>query len=286
IHPFNPDIFTEEDYAPSMAFSTQAHVPSSFPETIPSSPTVIMTDGEHDSDYMMTASSDVEILEDGGKDLGDTWALEKEIELEEEKFDELVLREYNVMKSWDDLFMETTRGSTKIKACFVTHPELKVAFEEEEKEQMEKECVDAEKEAQKVADVNTQSTRIARGSVLKTFDFPITSYKKTEEFEVLATALEISSKGTVQELTQRIKDHLAQHKDQLKKTPQFAGLFTSGRCKKENPTSRGAPPDELTIIAPSMVEGRREESSCDVTSQQESPHQHFYTVHNTTYAPK
>ncbi|KAG6824179.1 hypothetical protein H0H92_007768 [Tricholoma furcatifolium] len=295
----------------------------------------------------------------------------------------LVPREYDAMKSWDDLFMEVrqlrgevgalktqlrltkselnganthcsviqqelmstlvrlentrkkmTRGSTKIKACFVTHPELKVAFEEEEKERMEKERVDAEKEAQKVADANAWSTRIARGSVLKTFDFPITSYKKKEESEVLATALEISSKGTVQELTQRIKDHLAQHKDQLKKTPQFAGLFTSGRCKKENPTSRGAPPDELTIIVPSMVEGQRKESSCNVTSQQgeseiylmlpsssripfytnpysynlqpyiqspipslsrtpsshyslsESPHQHFYTVHNTTYAPK
>jgi DDE superfamily endonuclease len=37
IYPFNPDIFTDEDFAPAKTFSTIPHVPSSFPADIPSS---------------------------------------------------------------------------------------------------------------------------------------------------------------------------------------------------------------------------------------------------------
>ncbi|KAG6864185.1 hypothetical protein C0991_011734 [Blastosporella zonata] len=92
-------------------------------------------------------------------------------------------------------------GSTKIKACFVMLPELKDAFEEEEKEHLEKECVEAEKKAQKVVDANAWNTQIACESILKAFELPITSYKKKEDLEILATVLEISAKGTVQELT-------------------------------------------------------------------------------------
>jgi hypothetical protein len=37
IYPFNPHIFTEEDFAPAKSFSTLSHVPSSFPPEVPSS---------------------------------------------------------------------------------------------------------------------------------------------------------------------------------------------------------------------------------------------------------
>jgi DDE superfamily endonuclease len=49
IHPFNPSIFTEEDFAPSKLSSTQSHTPTSFPQEIPSSPTA-MSSSEPEED--------------------------------------------------------------------------------------------------------------------------------------------------------------------------------------------------------------------------------------------
>ncbi|KAG6824269.1 hypothetical protein H0H92_007398, partial [Tricholoma furcatifolium] len=132
-----------------------------------------------------------------------------------------------------------TRGSTKIKAWFVTHPELKEAFEKEEVERLEKERIEAEKEMQKVALANARTTRIARDSVLKTFLLPISTLKKKEDLEVLVTALELSTKGTVQELTQRLKGHLTEHPE-LANNPRFAGLFAAN-CRQKDNTASGGP---------------------------------------------
>jgi hypothetical protein len=38
IYPHNPNVFMDEDYAPSMASSTSAHVPESYPDDVPNSP--------------------------------------------------------------------------------------------------------------------------------------------------------------------------------------------------------------------------------------------------------
>ena len=69
ISPFNPDIFTEEDFAPSQSFSTKAHVPSAYPEAVPSSDPAIPTDceysGSSDSEWMESGSSDSEWVESG-----------------------------------------------------------------------------------------------------------------------------------------------------------------------------------------------------------------------------
>ncbi|KAG6863778.1 hypothetical protein C0991_003264 [Blastosporella zonata] len=263
-----------------MAFSTLAHVPSSYPDTIPSSPAAIMTNGECDSDYIVTASSDWDPCDDEDSEHGmdakiedSGLAVEPELELEDDELSNDLDKEdlpicpthpvsaspatstpstalsssipyatpitQSVSASLMTLITPKTCGSTKIKAHFVTHPELKDAFEEEEKEHLEKERVKAEKEAQKVVDANVRNTQIACKSVLKTFELPITLYKKKEDFEILATVLEISVKGTVQELTQRIKDYLAQHKEELEKIPCFAGLFSTGCRRKENLTSNG-----------------------------------------------
>ncbi|KAG6843497.1 hypothetical protein H0H93_000797, partial [Arthromyces matolae] len=95
---------------------------------------------------------------------------------------------------------------------------------------------------------------------------PITSYKKKEEFEILATALEISAKGTVQELTQRIKDHIEQHHEDLQKNPRFSGLLSTGRRRKERPTSNGVDShSQAELAVNSTVVDRRQEASysCD-----------------------
>src|SRR5260370_12251363 len=49
IYPFNPNIFTEEDFTPSQVFSVKAHTPASFPETIPSSDPAIPTNSAYNS---------------------------------------------------------------------------------------------------------------------------------------------------------------------------------------------------------------------------------------------
>ena len=60
IHPLNPNIFTADDFAPSKTFSTVAHVPTSFPDEIPSSPPAQPSDLDSDS-------SDEEYLPSGSE---------------------------------------------------------------------------------------------------------------------------------------------------------------------------------------------------------------------------
>ncbi|KAG6875154.1 hypothetical protein C0992_004960 [Termitomyces sp. T32_za158] len=113
------------------------------------------------------------------------------------------------------------------------------AFKDEEAKQIEKEHIEAKKEAQKVAHANACTSRIAQESTLKTFDLPISSYKKKEEYKILAMALELGMDGTVQQLTQQIKEHLANHCEESQKTPCFAGLFISRRCQKDKAAESG-----------------------------------------------
>src|SRR5260370_3818797 len=62
IYPFNPNIFTEEDFAPSQVFSVKAHTLASFPETIPSSDPAIPNDIDYNSEmYSSDADSDFQV---------------------------------------------------------------------------------------------------------------------------------------------------------------------------------------------------------------------------------
>ncbi|KAG6876477.1 hypothetical protein C0993_002774 [Termitomyces sp. T159_Od127] len=83
---------------------------------------------------------------------------------------------------------EKAQGSIKVKAHFVTHPDLEEALDAEEMEQLEKEQVEAKKEAQKIADINAQNICIAHNSTLKVYDLPLSSLKK-KEFKALAIVL-------------------------------------------------------------------------------------------------
>lgn len=72
IYPFNPEIFTDEDFAPSMASSTVAHVPPSYPTEVPSSPPADDDpDSNEDPDYfltMMGSFSDLDCKDDDQMD--------------------------------------------------------------------------------------------------------------------------------------------------------------------------------------------------------------------------
>lgn len=72
IFPFNPSIFSDGDFGPSMASSSMVHVPSSYPDLTPSSPPATLTDDEDsDDDFIQESSSDMEMDCDNGDNSND-----------------------------------------------------------------------------------------------------------------------------------------------------------------------------------------------------------------------
>ena len=117
IYPFNPEIFTDADYAPSMASSIIAHVPSSFPAEIPSSPPAIPSDiEESDADCDYEPSLDfmpVDGIQEGDLDSGtendsqshgdhdsepENGLRDDDYELEHQKILEIAVRQYKYLK--------------------------------------------------------------------------------------------------------------------------------------------------------------------------------------------
>ena len=79
ISPFNPSMFLEEDFGPSMASSLGLHLPTSYPDLTPSSPPAIPTDDEDsDDDFIPGHSSDVEMDSGNDKDNSDDKGCEVE----------------------------------------------------------------------------------------------------------------------------------------------------------------------------------------------------------------
>ncbi|KAH0587353.1 hypothetical protein H2248_006153 [Termitomyces sp. 'cryptogamus'] len=96
----------------------------------------------------------------------------------------------------DNVKTKKTHGSTKIKACFLTHPELKEAFEKEEIKHWKQEQINA-KEAQKTQDVAECIAQINKDSILKTFEYPFSHYKKKDDLITIASALRLLTEGTI-----------------------------------------------------------------------------------------
>jgi len=72
ISPFNPSMFLEEDFRPSMASSLGLHLPTSYPDLTPSLPPAIPTDDEDSNDnFILGHSSDVEMDSGNDKDNSD-----------------------------------------------------------------------------------------------------------------------------------------------------------------------------------------------------------------------
>lgn len=67
ISPFNPSVFLEEDFGPSMTSSTTLHLPSSYPNLTPSSPPAIQTnDEDSDDNFILGCSSEKDNSDDEG----------------------------------------------------------------------------------------------------------------------------------------------------------------------------------------------------------------------------
>ncbi|KIL54744.1 hypothetical protein M378DRAFT_91977 [Amanita muscaria Koide BX008] len=301
IYPVNRNVFSEEDFAPSMASSSSAHVPASFPNDIPSSDTAIPTDAEseEDSDYenededsdeqLADPASDPssrvndleqEILNSGSEtpqervatrssgtiatlmDIMDKRKSPEELVNEIQELRQQLRAVYDAFRMQEastqaanahctivkraltdcrtqlqNLNKTKERGSSKIKARFLTGEGLREAFEAEDAERQEREKENAEKEAQKLAEQEVRNARIAEDAVSKVFAHTLTSYKKKDELLSIAGALQISDKGTIPELLNRIRQHMELHPE-LRENPCFAGLFqTPGARGRRNPAT-------------------------------------------------
>jgi hypothetical protein len=105
IYPFNPTIFTDADYAPSMASSIIVHVPSSFPPEIPSSPPARMSDiEESDTDY--EPSLDGDFMDEDQDDCGSSIEGDTQSDLENGNED-------NRLEDEEDLGMEQDEDSAR-----------------------------------------------------------------------------------------------------------------------------------------------------------------------------
>jgi hypothetical protein len=136
----------------------------------------------------------------------------------------------------DNVKKKQPRQSVKLRARFVTMPELLEDYEKSELKRQEKEKLEAEKQAKKNADEDARQLQIERDIRGKTFD-ALSTFRRKDDYITLAGALGISRDGTVEELKTRIKGYLADpsHVD-IAQNPRFSALFqVSGKTCARNP---------------------------------------------------
>ena len=140
------------------------------------------------------------------------------------------------------------RGPTKkFEARYITHADMKDTFETQLKEKEAKEAKEQEKRAQKQAETEARTARIDTDVVLKTFDCPISTYKRKDDLITISRALRVTiePKDTINHLTLKIKTQMAQNPS-LATNPRFSALFSERRRsargeKRIAPTA--APPE-------------------------------------------
>jgi hypothetical protein len=312
IYPFNRNIFTAVDYAPSRSFSTTAYAPSSYPHEVPSSPVALSLeassdiesesesqpasetvdepsaqeflsndlpyDESSDSDFIMSdddmpdstshntvsgyvtrTSSSLVLSIDAALNRSITpngithdkrsreevamenVALQHRLQLYEKANLELqalidsanahctlMQRSATTALTALENTKRKTRRSVKTGARFVTHPELKEAFEAERVVRLAKEKEAADTAAKKAVDDAARTARISQDTASKIFNQALSAYKLKDDLITVAGALELSITGTKGDLIGRIKDHLAAHPE-LSHNPRFTGLFGGRR---------------------------------------------------------
>ena len=134
-------------------------------------------------------------------------------------------------------------GSTKVKARFLTLPQLKDSFEVEEVERAERQHVTADKDAQKTAEEAERKARIQEEASVKTFEFLLNLYKRKDDLHTIARALKLSdSKLKVADLTENIWIHLEEHPE-LRENPWFSSLFAN-KCQRTSQNQPHSAPDD------------------------------------------
>ena len=173
---------------------------------------------------------------------------------------------------------QTNHGSTKVKAWFLTLPELKDSFEVEEAERAERQRITADKDSQKAAEQAEREAQIQEEASGKIFELPLNSYKCKDDLRTIARALNLSDHGLkVADLTESIRTHLDEHPE-LQNNPRFSSLFAS-KCQwttwnqphsasaldDESPLATAMPPSptpQSYISAHSLAYWKRHNCEC------------------------
>ena len=86
-----------------------------------------------------------------------------------------------------------------------------------------------------MAEATEYDHRISEAASLRIYDMLLSSYKLKKDLVGLAQALQVLEKGTISDLTNRIKTHLAINPN-LTANSQFSSLFNSHRQNHHNHT--------------------------------------------------
>ena len=187
----------------------------------------------------------------------------------------------------DNATKKKTRGSTKIKARFLTSKNMRAEFDKEDAERREKERVAAEKEKQKEADAAVRANQLANDAVNHTFSGKLKNYKK-DDLRALALALKLSDLGNKEELNKRINNHFEDHPTD-KDIPRFAPLFQpfTGHSRRECPSLATPQPPSNDSEHPENEQNERSPlPSTAATSDSMLPNdesqqvQHFHQIAN------
>lgn len=133
------------------------------------------------------------------------------------------------------------RGSTKVKARFITLPGLKAAFYAEEAVRQEKEHQATQKVVQREVEEASLEAHIVKEAATRVFTNALSSYKTKADLRILARALHLNDDGTNPSLIERIQKYLNANTALLKQDPRFSGLFGSTRRRSGQPQLGGPP---------------------------------------------
>jgi len=132
----------------------------------------------------------------------------------------------------------------KFSARWVSHPDMKDAFESERREKEEKAFREAEAAAKKKAENEARTSRIDHDVVLRTFESPLSAYKRKDDFVTIARALQIAveSKDTITTLTKKIKARMDEN-PAIAENSRFSALFgePSRRGQRSKRVTPGSP---------------------------------------------
>ncbi|KAM6496755.1 hypothetical protein JOM56_007228 [Amanita muscaria] len=181
------------------------------------------------------------------------------------------------------------RGSSKVKARYLTAPSLREAFDIEDIERQRCEKEAAEKEAQRAAETDARNARIAEDAASKVFDQALSSYKTKEPLLAIANALKISDKGTKADLINRIQQHL-DNNPQLRDNPRFAGLFQIPGSRRrlnhtETPASESSSTSSSSATQAQVTQYQQAAPQPATAPHVPDPYTYFNTFYNTALPP-
>ncbi|KAF8586049.1 hypothetical protein K439DRAFT_1341913 [Ramaria rubella] len=130
--------------------------------------------------------------------------------------------------SWSSSRRQSNARSTRALApgSSLPAPQAEAAFRAGEAECTAKEALDAAKQAEKEAIEHACELQRAQNTILKTYNTPLTSYKRKDDLKDIMASCALPQTGMIAELMAQCQEHLTQN-PHLENNPRFTGLFVT-----------------------------------------------------------